>query len=487
MAKNIMIQGTMSNAGKSLLCAGLCRILRQDGYRVAPFKSQNMALNSFITKDGGEMGRAQVVQAEAAGIEPDVRMNPILLKPTTDVGSQVIIAGQVQGNMRAMEYYRRKREYIPAILEAYNSLASEYDIIVIEGAGSPAEINLKQEDIVNMGLAKLVDAPVLLVGDIDRGGVFAQLYGTVALLEEDERKRIKGTVVNKFRGDRSILEPGIRILEELCGVPVAGVIPYTHVDIDDEDSLTERFARTTERKLLDIAVIRLPRISNFTDFAPFERYANVSLRYVERVADLHSPDMILIPGTKSTIADLKWLRQSGLEAAILKAASAGTLIFGICGGYQMLGRTVSDPEQVEAAGTTEIQGLGLLDMDTVFLGEKVQTQVAGTFDGVTGLLSGLNGMDYTGYEIHMGCSQEKKPPLQGRSNVYGSYIHGIFDAPGVSDGILKALCAKKGLDFSALGTFDLQEYKERQYNMLADAVRGGLDMELVYRVINREV
>ena len=487
MAKNIMIQGTMSNAGKSLLCAGLCRILRQDGYRVAPFKSQNMALNSFITKDGGEMGRAQVVQAEAAGIEPDVRMNPILLKPTTDVGSQVIIAGQVQGNMRAMEYYRRKREYIPAILEAYNSLASEYDIIVIEGAGSPAEINLKQEDIVNMGLAKLVDAPVLLVGDIDRGGVFAQLYGTVALLEEDEQKRIKGTVVNKFRGDRSILEPGIRILEEICGVPVAGVIPYTHVDIDDEDSLTERFARTTERKLLDIAVIRLPRISNFTDFAPLERYANVSLRYVERVADLHSPDMILIPGTKSTIADLKWLRQSGLEAAILKAASAGTLIFGICGGYQMLGRRISDPDRVEAAGTTEIQGLGLLDMDTVFLGEKVQTQVAGTFDGVTGLLSGLNGMDYTGYEIHMGCSQEKKPPLQGRSNVYGSYIHGVFDAPGVSDGILKALCAKKGLDFSALGTFDLQEYKERQYNMLADAVRGGLDMELVYRVINREV
>ena len=487
MAKNIMIQGTMSNAGKSLLCAGLCRILRQDGYRVAPFKSQNMALNSFITKDGGEMGRAQVVQAEAAGIEPDVRMNPILLKPTTDVGSQVIVAGQVQGNMRAMEYYRRKPEYIPAILEAYNSLASEYDIIVIEGAGSPAEINLKQEDIVNMGLAKLVDAPVLLVGDIDRGGVFAQLYGTVALLEEDERKRIKGTIVNKFRGDRSILEPGIRILEELCGVPVAGVIPYTHVDIDDEDSLTGRFARTTERKLLDIAVIRLPRISNFTDFTPFERYANVSLRYVERVADLHSPDMILIPGTKSTIADLKWLRQSGLEAAVLKAASAGTLVFGICGGYQMLGRRVSDPDQVEAAGTTEIQGLGLLDMDTVFQGEKVQTQVAGTFDGVAGMLSGLNGMDYTGYEIHMGRSQEKKPPLQGRGNVYGSYIHGIFDAPGVSDEILRAICAQKGLDFAALGTFDLQEYKERQYDSLADAVRGGLDMELVYRVINREV
>ena len=487
MAKNIMIQGTMSNAGKSLLCAGLCRILKQEGYRVAPFKSQNMALNSFITKDGGEMGRAQVVQAEAAGIEPDVRMNPILLKPTTDVGSQVIVAGQVQGNMRAMEYYRRKRDYIPAILKAYNSLASEYDIIVIEGAGSPAEINLKQEDIVNMGLAKLVDAPVLLVGDIDRGGVFAQLYGTVALLEKDERARIKGTIVNKFRGDRAILEPGIRILEELCGVPVAGVIPYTHVDIDDEDSLTERFSQTTERKLLDIAVIRLPRISNFTDFAPFERYGNVSLRYVERVADLHGPDMILIPGTKSTIADLKWLRQSGMEAAVLKAASAGTPVFGICGGYQMLGRSVCDPDQVEAAETTRIQGLGLLDMDTVFRGEKVQTQVSGTFAGVTGLLSGLNGMEYTGYEIHMGRSQEKLLPLQGAGNVYGSYIHGIFDAPGVSDEILRAICAKKGLDYAALGTFDLREYKERQYDMLADAVRGGLDMELVHRIINREI
>ena len=488
MAKNIMIQGTMSNAGKSLLCAGLCRIFKQDGYRVAPFKSQNMALNSFITAEGGEMGRAQVVQAEAAGIAPDVRMNPILLKPTTDVGSQVIVAGQVQGNMRAMEYYRRKREFLPAVMEAYNSLAAQYDIIVIEGAGSPAEINLKQEDIVNMGLAKLVDAPVLLVGDIDRGGVFAQLYGTVALLEEEERARIKGTIVNKFRGDRSILEPGIETLEKLCGVPVAGVIPYTHVDIDDEDSLTERFDRnSTERKLVDIAVIRLPRISNFTDFSPFERYDNVSLRYVDKVADLHKPDMILLPGTKSTIADLKWLRQSGLEAAIQKAASAGTLVFGVCGGYQMLGRSVSDPEQVEAAGITQIPGMGLLDMDTVFLGEKVQTQTTGTFGGLEGMLAGLNGLTYTGYEIHMGRSREKLPPVQGTGNVYGSYIHGIFDAPGVSDEILKAICTQKGLDFAALGTFDLDAYKERQYDLLADAVRGGLDMDLVYRILNREV
>ena len=487
MAKNIMIQGTMSNAGKSLLCAGLCRIFRQDGYRVAPFKSQNMALNSFITADGGEMGRAQVVQAEAAGIEPDVRMNPILLKPTTDVGSQVIVNGVVQGNMRAMEYYRRKREFVPAVLEAYDSLAAENDIIVIEGAGSPAEINLKQEDIVNMGLAKLVDAPVLLVGDIDRGGVFAQLYGTVALLEPEEKARIKGTIVNKFRGDRKILEPGLETLEQLCGVPVAGVIPYVHVDIDDEDSLSTRFTRDTGRKDIDLAVIRLPRISNFTDFAPFERFENVSVRYVEKVSDLHDPDMILLPGTKSTIADLKWLRESGLEAAILKAASAGTPIFGICGGYQMLGRSVSDPEQVEAAGISEISGMHLLDMDTLFLGEKVQTQTEGIFENIPGLFSCLNGLAYQGYEIHMGRSMERRSAVTCKGNVYGSYIHGIFDAPGVAEAILGTLCRKKGLDPARLGSFDPKAYKEAQYDKLADAVRSGLDMELVYRVLNREV
>ena len=486
MAKNIMIQGTMSNAGKSLLCAGLCRIFKQDGHRVAPFKSQNMALNSFITADGGEMGRAQVVQAEAAGIAPDVRMNPILLKPTTDVGSQVIVNGVVQGNMKAMEYYRRKHEYIPAVMEAYESLASEYDIIVIEGAGSPAEINLKQEDIVNMGLAKLVDAPVLLVGDIDRGGVFAQLYGTIALLEEEERRRIKGTIVNKFRGDRAILEPGLKQLEQLCGAPVAGVIPYTHVDIDDEDSLSERFNSSNERKLIDIAVIRLPRISNFTDFSPFERYENVSLRYVDKVADLHKPDMILLPGTKSTISDLMWLRQCGLEAAVQKAAAAGTLVFGICGGFQMLGKRISDPDGVEAAGITEIAGLGLLDMDTVFLGEKVQTQTTGTFAGLSGMLSCLNDMTYEGYEIHMGRSQVELPPVMEQGSVYGSYVHGIFDVPGIADTILQAICKEKEIDFAALGTFDMRAYKERQYDILADAVRSGLDMELVYRVLNRE-
>ena len=487
MAKNIMIQGTMSNAGKSLLCAGLCRIFRQDGYRVAPFKSQNMALNSFITPDGGEMGRAQAVQAEAAGILPDVRMNPVLLKPTTDVGSQVIVGGVAQGNMSAMDYTRKKRDYFPQIMEAYHALAAEHDIIVIEGAGSPAEINLRQDDIVNMGLAQRVDAPVLLVGDIDRGGVFAQLYGTMALLEPQERARIKGVVVNKFRGDKSILEPGLRKLEDLCGVPVAGVVPYVHVDIDDEDSLSERFQRGQERRALDAVVIRLPRISNFTDFSPLEQYENLSLRYVDRVSQLGSPDLILLPGTKSTIADLQWLRQSGLEAAISKAADAGVLVFGICGGYQMLGRWIYDPDRAEAADVTEIAGLGLLPHTTTFQARKVQTQTQGVFSQVTGMLSGLNGLAYTGYEIHMGRSGENQPPLAGGGNVYGSYIHGIFDGPGIADALVQALCRKRGLTMETARHYDRNAYRQQQYDTLAQAVRQGLDMDLVYRILNRQV
>ena len=428
-----------------------------------------------------------MVQAEAAGIEPDVRMNPILLKPTTDVGSQVIVNGQVQGNMRAMEYYRRKREFIPAVMEAYNSLAQEYDIIVIEGAGSPAEINLKATDIVNMGLAELVDAPVLLVGDIDRGGVFAQLYGTIALLEPQEQQRIKGTIVNKFRGDRAILQPGIDILEKICGVPVAGVIPYTHVDIDDEDSLSTRFHTGDGRKDIDIAVVKLPRISNFTDVSPLERFESVSVRYIERPDQLHQPDMILLPGTKSTIADLLWLRQSGLEAAICQQAARGCIVFGICGGYQMLGASVRDPLGVEAAGVTEIKGMGLLPMDTVFQGEKVQQQTSGVFGEIPGALHSLSGMKYTGYEIHMGRSRQQLAPLVNQGNVYGSYIHGIFDGAGIAQAIIGDLAARKGIDPGTLTVFDPERYKQEQYDKLADAVRGGLDMDFVYKVLNREV
>ena len=364
MAKAIMVQGTMSNAGKSLLTAGLCRIFKQDGYSVAPFKSQNMALNSFITEEGLEMGRAQVMQAEAAGIRPLALMNPILLKPTNNTGSQVIVNGEVLGNMSAREYFAFKKNLRPKIQEAYDTLASMYDIIVIEGAGSPAEINLKQEDLVNMGMAKMAKAPVLLVGDIDRGGVFAQLVGTVMLLEEEERDMVKGLIINKFRGDKSILDPGVEMLEEKTGIPVVGVAPYLQVDVEDEDSLAERVRGSQHVDLIDIAVIRLPRISNFTDFNALEVIPGVSLRYVQSVKDLKNPDMILLPGSKNTMEDLLWMRQNGLEAAILKEAAKGKLIFGICGGYQMLGETLWDPDGVEAGG--KIRGMGLLPMDTVF-------------------------------------------------------------------------------------------------------------------------
>ena len=299
MAKAIMIQGTMSNAGKSLLAAGLCRIFKQDGYRVAPFKSQNMALNSFITEEGLEMGRAQVMQAEAAGIKPSVLMNPILLKPTNDVGSQVIVNGEVLGNMSARDYFAYKKKLIPDIMKAYDTLAAENDIIVIEGAGSPAEINLKQDDIVNMGMAKLAKAPVLLVGDIDRGGVFAQLIGTVMLLEDDEKAMVKGLIINKFRGDKTILDPGVEMLEERSGIPVVGVAPYLQIEVEDEDSLTERFDSQQEVGQIDIAVIRVPRISNFTDFNPFENIPGVSLRYVKHIHELKHPDMVILPGTKN--------------------------------------------------------------------------------------------------------------------------------------------------------------------------------------------
>ena len=329
MAKAIMIQGTASNAGKSLLAAGLCRIFKQDGYKVAPFKSQNMALNSAITPDGLEMGRAQVVQAEAAGVAPDARMNPILLKPTSNIGSQVIVNGVPRGTMPAGEYFHYRKTLIPEVMAAYESLSADYDIIVIEGAGSPAEINLRQDDIVNMGMAKRAHAPVLLCGDIDRGGVFASLYGTVKLLEPDEQELIRGLIINKFRGDVDILRPGLGQLEELTGKPVLGVVPMLDVDVDDEDSLSSRLGNTGKVGLVDIAVVRLPRLSNFTDFNPLERMEAVTLRYVTSPRELGYPDLVVLPGTKNTMDDLRWLRQSGMEAAILQHASAGGAVVGI--------------------------------------------------------------------------------------------------------------------------------------------------------------
>lgn len=497
MAKSIMIQGTMSNAGKSLIAAGLCRIFKQDGYKVAPFKSQNMALNSYITKEGLEMGRAQVVQAEAAGVEPSVFMNPILLKPTNDIGSQVIVNGEVIGNMSAREYFAYKKQLIPEILKAYEKLDKEYDIIVIEGAGSPAEINLKQDDIVNMGMAKMVKAPVLLVGDIDRGGVFAQLVGTIMLLEDDEKAMIKGTIINKFRGDKTILDPGIEMLEEMTKIPVVGVTPYMQVDIEDEDSLSERFARKNSQGVVDIAVIRLPRISNFTDFAVLEGMAEVNLRYVDRVEKLGNPDMILLPGTKNTMADLRWLRESGLEAAILKAQKKGTVIFGICGGYQMLGELLEDPEGVEEGGT--LRGMGLLPAKTIFTVEKTRTRVSGEIQQFSGMFQRISGKKLEGYEIHMGVtsingkaesfsiiSEEGKVSKSDGAcieNVYGTYVHGIFDEDGIAEELVRILAEKKGIYLEEQQNVDRHAHKESQYDLLADTLRKYLDMDRVYEIL----
>lgn len=489
MAKAIMIQGTMSNVGKSLVAAAFCRIFRQDGFSCAPFKSQNMALNSFITPDGLEIGRAQAMQAEAAGKIPSALMNPVLLKPTTDVGSQVIVNGRVRCNMKAADYFRYKKELIPEIMSAYAGLAEDNDIIVIEGAGSPAELNLKSDDIVNMGMAKLADSPVILVGDIDRGGVFAQLIGTVDLLEDDERKMVKGLIVNKFRGDKTLFRNGIRILEEKSGVPVAGVIPYMSVDIDDEDSLSEKLTQNI-RGTVDIAVIKLPRISNFTDFDVFSQYEQVSVRYVSEADELGLPDMIIIPGTKSTISDMKYIRCNGLESAVKRCADNGIPVFGICGGYQMLGKKISDPDFAECGG--EISGMGLLDSETVFTSEKMQTKTSGKFLEVGGIFSGLSGKSFEGYEIHMGRTivrseeisilSDGRPDGMQSGNVYGSYVHGIFDSTEVSEAIVNSLAAKKGLTVCGISE-NRREYKETQYNKLADIVRENVDMKLIYNIM----
>ena len=492
MAKVIMIQGTMSNAGKSLVCAGLCRVLKQDGYKVAPFKSQNMALNSWITNEGLEMGRAQVVQAEAAGVKPSVRMNPVLLKPVTNVGSQVIVMGEVRGNMSAVEYYAYKKALVPEIKAAYDSLAAEYDVIVIEGAGSPAEINLNKDDFVNMGMAKLAHAPVLLVGDIDRGGVFAQLYGTIALIEPDEQARIKGLIINKFRGDVSLLKSGLTTLEELTGKCVVGVLPMLKVDIEDEDSLSARLEQGHVPSMIDIAVIRLPHLSNFTDFTALEATNGVGVRYVKSLKELTNPDLIILPGTKNTMADLRWLRQNGIEAQIKKLSSAGVPVIGICGGYQMLGKTIVDAEGAEGGG--EMDGLGLLPIHTEFASEKHRSRIAGTVLELSGLFSRLTGSALEGYEIHMGKTrlEESAVPFILLENgqpdgcrcglVYGSYLHGFFDSVDCREAIISALAEKKNVSLNE-HSFDFEQYKQQQYDLLAQGVRDSLNMELIYKIL----
>ena len=486
-AKCIMVQGTMSGAGKSLLCAALCRIFKQDGYKVAPFKSQNMALNSYVTRNGMEMGRAQVMQAEAAGIEPDVRMNPVLLKPSSDIGSQVIVLGEVRGQMTATEYYEYKNSLMPEVMKAYNELAEENDIIVIEGAGSPAEINLRENDIVNMGMAEAAGAPVLLAGDIDRGGVFAQLYGTVKLLTEDEQKRIAGLIVNKFRGDIDILAPGLKMVEEKTGIPVLGVVPYIRVDIDDEDSLAPRLNAKSEVKPLDIAIIRIPRMSNFTDFAPLEAHEVIGARYVQSAEELHSPDMVIIPGTKSTMDDLLWMRQNGIESAIQKLASSGTPVLGVCGGYQMMGEKLSDPYHIEG-DIEEMHGMGLLPTETTFTNTKTRTRFTADVKA-----KDFEGAKLDGYEIHMGESIVKGDSFLTLENGkddgcacgtnFGTYLHGLFDTGELTEKLVKYLCDRKGVEYSEAAPISHSAYVEKQYDILADGVRAAMDFDKIYKIM----
>ena len=493
--KSLMLMGTASSVGKSTLCAAMLRIMRQDGLRVAPFKSQNMALNSFATSEGLEMGRAQATQAQAAGLEPSVRMNPVLLKPTSDSRSQVVVMGKSMGTMSAMEYEAYKPALRKMIGEVYADLEKGVDAVVIEGAGSPAEINLKAGDIVNMSMARTADAPVILIGDINPGGVFAALYGTVMLLDEDERRRVKGIVINKFRGDVKILEPGLDMLEELLGIPVLGVIPWTEVDLEDEDSLTGRFIKPGGEGRIRAVIVRLPHISNFTDFNPLALEADVSVRYISRASELEGADIVLLPGSKNTIEDLDWLRRRSLADAVVRHARNGGMVVGVCGGYQMLGRTLRDPAHTESR-IPEMAGLGLLDFDVTFREEKRTVQTGGAIDCPEGWLRELNGLRLDGYEIHSGENAfgEDCVPflrLDGRvdgvmnrqGNVLGTYLHGLFDSGALWRALVNRVRTQKGLGAADGALVSMEELRERAFDQLADVVRQNLDMEAVYRIL----
>ncbi|MCH8054854.1 MAG: cobyric acid synthase [Deltaproteobacteria bacterium] len=501
-AKTLMIQGTASSVGKSILVTALCRILRQDGWNVAPFKAQNMSLNSFVTRDGGEIGRAQVVQAEACGVEPTVAMNPILLKPEADNCSQVVVKGKPLGNMPARDYYALREQLWKVITESLDSLSAQYDVVLIEGAGSPAEVNLKERDMVNMRVALYCQAPVLLAADIDRGGIFASLVGTLELLEPHERALIKAFVINKFRGDLSLLRPGLKWLEDRTRVPVAGVIPYYHdIHIAEEDSVSLERRRAMKARsdyVLDIAVVGLPHISNFDDFDPLELENGVRLRYVEHDDALGEPDLIILPGTKSTMADLATIRSTGLAQKIIHRAERDTPVIGICGGYQMLGQMILDPGHVESA-RPQTAGLGLLPVTTTFFPVKSTHQVRAHVISGMGLLQGAAGLSIKGYEIHMAqttgknmaapfCIDERsrRPcrdmdgSLSHSGNVLGTYLHAIFHNEEFRRSILTELAARKGLTFHPAGKVFS---KDEQYDRLAALVRGSLDMELIYRTV----
>ncbi len=487
IAKPLMVLGTGSHVGKSIVVTAICRIFAEQGFNVAPFKAQNMSLNSWITDNGDEIGIAQAIQAKACGIPPTSDMNPILLKPKGDRQSQVIIMGRPYADRTAGDYYESIEDMMTVVEGAYNSLAGQHDIIIIEGAGGAAEINLYHRDVVNIGTARLLKPPIILVGDIERGGVFASIYGTMELLPNDIAPLIRGIIINKFRGDPAILEPGLRELEKLTGVPVLGVIPYTKLSIPSEDSVSiadKKQSFSSDNGLVDIAILKLPRISNFTDFEPLEQLSNI--RYVEPFDELGRPDALILPGTKNTIDDLKVLRDSGSDTRILELAHSGVPVVGICGGYQMMGNTITDSGiEGSGGGAASVDGLGLLDISTDFTQYEKQTvRTKKTITGTGPILGCINGQQVDGYEIHMGMSKlhSNKPAFDNDGCVdvtgliWGTYIHGIFENENLKDAFLEYLYTSRGLKYSSIR--DRITYTD-PYHELAQHFRTHVDIQAV--------
>ena len=499
-SKVIMVQGTTSHAGKSVFATALCRIFAQDGYSVAPFKAQNMALNSYVTPDGGEIGRSQAVQAQAAGVEPTVEMNPILLKPEGERRSQVVVMGKVTEAQSAREYYKMKPKLWPIVTNALDTLRDQYDVVVIEGAGSPAEINLKAHEIVNMRVARYADSPVMLVADIDRGGVFASLVGTMVLLDPEEQALIKAFVINKFRGDPSLLDSGLDMLFERTGVPVAGVITYfKDIHIPEEDSLGITNTQKTEgAEFLNVAVIRLPHIANFDDFDPLRRDPSLQVSYVSSPSELEGADLVIIPGSKTTVADLAWMRERGLDRAVVSSRANGVPLIGICGGYQMLGRKIFDPERVESQ-LTEVEGIGLLPITTSFDSVKTTHRVKSEVIEGRGILSKCHGSEITGYEIHMGQTggDEVRIPfritersgsatasndgaIDDEGLTLGTYMHGLFHNDDLRNSIVNWLASKRGVTLeNNTETLDF----DVEFDKLAAHIRRELDMDMLYEIV----
>ena len=469
-----MLVGTGSDVGKSVLTAALCRIFRQDGYRPAPFKAQNMALNSYATPDGLEIGRAQAVQAEACGLAPHTDMNPLLLKPNSDTTTQVILNGKPMGNRSAYEYFRKEgREALRAnVNAAFDRLAERYNPVVMEGAGSVSEINLRDTDLVNMPMARHAHADVVIVADIDRGGVFASCYGSVMLQTPEDRRLIKGIIINKFRGDIRLFDEGRRMIEQLCGVPVLGVVPmFRDIYIEEEDSVQlQRRHRALVDGKVNVAVVLLRHMSNFTDFDTLERDERVNLFYTDSPDDVEHADIVILPGTKATLDDLYHLRRGGMAAAIIRAHRDGKTVIGICGGFQMLGQTVSDPEGIEG-DTRSMPGLGLLPISTTMGREKTTRQVSFEFNGAT----------CQGYEIHQGVSTTDEQVVQA-GNCMGTYIHGFLDNAAVTEHILKPFATEA----SAREAMTLSAFKEQQYDLLADHVRRHVDIAKLYDIMSHD-